>query len=144
MTYIKPISCYMTMVLQDGFHRFCSYKWLNIKLKLSISTDTKTLGKIDSAHSEIQFREKHLVISTGTGSFRSYKGQVEADGDNFENAREYPQLTLEPANFNKVGEGHTESPVFWPFATSKGKLSWMSFTAGPPGTRTEIPSRDLK
>ena len=46
---------------------------------------------IDPTHSEIQFKVKHLVISTVTGYFRSFKGTVEAEGDDFENA----QITFE-------------------------------------------------
>lgn len=42
---------------------------------------------IDSAHSEVQFKIKHLVISTVTGSFSSFKGTAEAADDSFENAK---------------------------------------------------------
>lgn len=100
-----------------------------------MTTATQTLWKIDPTHSEVQFKVKHLVISTVTGSFKSYDGQIEADGDHFENAQatftadidsittnnedrdnhlksddffnagEYPQLTFESKNFEKVGEG---------------------------------------
>ncbi|MDR8390783.1 YceI family protein [Aliifodinibius sp. S!AR15-10] len=100
-----------------------------------MTTATKTLWKIDPTHSEVQFKVKHLVISTVTGSFGSYEGKIEADGDNFENAKatftadidsistnnedrdqhlksddffnaeEYPQLKFESTNFEKVGEG---------------------------------------
>ncbi|PAU94798.1 hypothetical protein CK503_04810 [Aliifodinibius salipaludis] len=100
-----------------------------------MTTTAKTLWKIDPAHSEVQFKVKHLVISTVTGSFSSYDGQIEADGDNFENAKatftadidsistnnedrdqhlksedffnteEYPKLKFESTNFEKVGDG---------------------------------------
>lgn len=100
-----------------------------------MTTATKTLWKIDPTHSEVQFKVKHLVISTVTGSFGSYDGKIEADGDNFENAKasftadidsistnnedrdqhlksddffnaeEYPQLKFESTNFEKAGEG---------------------------------------
>ncbi len=99
-----------------------------------MATTTKTLWKIDPTHSEVQFKVKHLVISTVTGSFNSYEGKIEADGDNFENAKatfaadidsittnnedrdqhlksddffnaeEYPQLTFESTNFENVGD----------------------------------------
>jgi polyisoprenoid-binding protein YceI len=36
-----------------------------------MTTETKTLWKIDPTHSEVQFKVKHLVISTVTGSFGS-------------------------------------------------------------------------
>lgn len=82
-----------------------------------------------------------MVISTVTGSFDSYDGQIEADGDNFENAiaiftadinrittsnedrdqhlksedffnaGEYPQLKFESTNFEKLGKVNIESPV---------------------------------
>ena len=91
--------------------------------------------EIDPMHSEVQFKVKHLVISTVTGNFGSYDGKIEVEGDDFENAKaiftadidsistsnedrdqhlksddffnaeEYPQLTFESTNFEKVGEG---------------------------------------
>lgn len=99
-----------------------------------MTTATKTLWKIDPTHSEVQFKVKHLVISTVTGSFGSYDGKIEADGDDFENAKavftadidsistnnedrdqhlksddffnavEYPELRFESTNFEKVSE----------------------------------------
>ncbi len=100
-----------------------------------MTTATKTLWKIDPTHSEVQFKVKHLVISTVTGSFGSYEGKIEADGEDFENAKatfiadidsistnnedrdqhlksddffnagQYPKLTFESKNFEKVGDG---------------------------------------
>jgi polyisoprenoid-binding protein YceI len=40
---------------------------------------------LDVAHSEVQFKVKHLVISTVTGKFSVFGGSLEA-GDQFENA----------------------------------------------------------
>ncbi|MDZ7691993.1 MAG: YceI family protein [Balneolaceae bacterium] len=100
-----------------------------------MTTATKTLWKIDPTHSEVQFKVKHLVISTVTGSFKSFNGQIEAEEDNFEdakaiftaeidsittnnedrdqhlksddffNAEKYPQLKFESKDFEKVGDG---------------------------------------
>ena len=100
-----------------------------------MTTATKTLWKIDPTHSEVQFKVKHLVISTVTGSFGSYDGKIETDGDDFKNAKasftadidsistnnedrdqhlksddffnaeEYPQLKFESTNFEEVGDG---------------------------------------
>lgn len=36
---------------------------------------------IDPSHSEIQFKVKHLVITTVTGNFKEFKGSVEANDD---------------------------------------------------------------
>src|SRR5699024_2264839 len=52
-----------------------------------MATATKTLWKIDPTHSEVQFKVKHLVMSTVTGSFGSYEGRTEAEGDTFEHAK---------------------------------------------------------
>ena len=41
---------------------------------------------IDPMHSEVLFKVKHLVISTVTGSFKKFGGEVTSEGDNFENA----------------------------------------------------------
>lgn len=43
--------------------------------------------KIDAAHSEVQFKVKHLVISTVTGNFKSFNAEMTADDDQFNNAK---------------------------------------------------------
>lgn len=100
-----------------------------------MTTATKTLWKIDPMHSEVQFKVKHLVISTVTGSFGSYDGNIEAEGEDFKNAKAtftadidsistnnkdrdkhlksddffnaeaFPQLRFESTNFDKIGDG---------------------------------------
>jgi polyisoprenoid-binding protein YceI len=44
-----------------------------------------TTWSIDPMHSEIQFKVKHLVITTVTGRFNDFSGTIHAD-ENFENA----------------------------------------------------------
>jgi polyisoprenoid-binding protein YceI len=39
--------------------------------------------KIDPAHSEIQFKVKHLMITTVTGYFKKFDGEVIADNEDF-------------------------------------------------------------
>lgn len=100
-----------------------------------MSTSTNTLWTIDPAHSEIQFKAKHMVISTVTGQFHSFEGQIEAEGDDFENAKatftadvdsvstnneqrdqhlksddffnaeKFPELKFESTRISKTGEG---------------------------------------
>lgn len=41
---------------------------------------------IDPTHSEVNFKVKHLVISTVTGSFRDFEGSVESESDDFDGA----------------------------------------------------------
>ncbi|SEK60696.1 Polyisoprenoid-binding protein YceI [Chitinophaga rupis] len=45
-----------------------------------------TTWKIDPAHSEVQFKVKHLMITTVTGQFGSFDATVEAPGEDFSNA----------------------------------------------------------
>ena len=46
----------------------------------------KTNWKIDQSHSEVQFKIKHMMISTVSGNFDSFDANVESDNDNFINA----------------------------------------------------------
>jgi polyisoprenoid-binding protein YceI len=46
--------------------------------------NTKWLS--DPAHSEVQFKVKHLMITTVTGYFKKFKLEVETDGDDFTTA----------------------------------------------------------
>ena len=43
--------------------------------------------KIDPAHSDIQFKVKHLMITTVTGYFRKFDLEVETDTDDFNTAK---------------------------------------------------------
>ena len=47
---------------------------------------SKTTWNVDKMHSEVLFKVKHLVISTVTGSFKSFEGQAVTENDEFENA----------------------------------------------------------
>lgn len=44
---------------------------------------TRNKWSLDPTHSEIQFKVKHLMISTVTGSFNKFQGTVETTGDDF-------------------------------------------------------------
>lgn len=47
----------------------------------------KTTWAIDPVHSEVLFKIKHLVISSVTGSFRKFEGNVISEGTDFSNAK---------------------------------------------------------
>lgn len=47
---------------------------------------TATTWVIDPTHSEIQFKVKHLVISTVTGSFKTFEGSVNTEAEDFDGA----------------------------------------------------------
>jgi len=59
---------------------------LIINIKKRIMTN-KTTWVIDPLHSEVFFKIKHLVISTVTGSFRKFEGNIITDGTDFSNAK---------------------------------------------------------
>ena len=52
-----------------------------------METQVATKWAIDPMHSEVQFKVKHLVISTVTGSFKNFEGTVETEGDDFADAK---------------------------------------------------------
>jgi polyisoprenoid-binding protein YceI len=47
---------------------------------------TKSTWSLDASHSEIQFKVKHLMISTVTGQFNNFSGTVETTNDDFTTA----------------------------------------------------------
>jgi len=50
-------------------------------------TGVETKWKVDPAHSEIQFKVKHLMITTVTGYFKKFDLEVETEGDDFTRAK---------------------------------------------------------
>jgi polyisoprenoid-binding protein YceI len=69
---------------------------MHVKQVLNNTNDTimkTTKWVIDPAHSEIQFKVKHMMITTVTGTFKEFKSEVETDGDDFSTAR----ITFEAA-----------------------------------------------
>jgi len=100
-----------------------------------MSTITKWV--LDPMHSEVQFKVKHLVISTVTGSFKKFEGTLETDkedftgadinisldvnsldtnqdqrdghlkGADFFDAEQYPAITFKSTSFEKAGDDYT-------------------------------------
>jgi polyisoprenoid-binding protein YceI len=94
-----------------------------------------TKWTIDPYHSEVQFKVKHLVISTVTGNFNQFEATMETENDDFSganvefsaaidsistnnaqrdghlksddffNAEKYPQLTFKSTSFQKNADG---------------------------------------
>lgn len=48
-----------------------------------METAVKTNWNIDTAHSEIAFKVKHMMISTVTGHFEDFSASVETEDENF-------------------------------------------------------------
>jgi len=45
-----------------------------------------TKWALDPTHSELQFKVKHLMITTVTGSIKSFQAELASEGDDFSNA----------------------------------------------------------
>ena len=69
---------------------------------MSETAATATKWVLDPMHSEVQFKIKHLVISTVTGSFNTFAGTLESAGDdNFDNAKVEFSLDVDSINTNQ-------------------------------------------
>ena len=73
-----------------------------------------TKWAIDPTHSEVQFKVKHLVISTVTGSFKKFEGSVETIGEDFNGAKIKFSLDVASIDTNQEQrDGHLKSPDFF-------------------------------
>ena len=61
---------------------------------------TNQTWALDPTHSELQFKIKHLMISTVTGQFNQFKATIETNGDDFTNAKVQFEATVESISTN--------------------------------------------
>ena len=82
---------------------------------------------IDASHSEVQFKVKHLMISTVTGMFGSYEGTVETTNDtDFEGATIKFSADIDSISTGQEQrDGHLKSADFFD-AANFPKLSFIS------------------
>jgi polyisoprenoid-binding protein YceI len=70
---------------------------------MSTATAVATTWNLDTTHTEVQFKVKHLVIATVTGFFKKFSGSVESETEDFDRdahlksadffaAEQYPSL----------------------------------------------------
>lgn len=91
-----------------------------------MSTNTLTKWAIDTAHSEITFKAKHLMITTVTGSFKSYAVEVETEGNDFSTAKVKFEADIASINTNnEQRDGHLKSDDFFN-AEAYPKLTFVS------------------
>ncbi|MCB9195177.1 MAG: YceI family protein [Flavobacteriales bacterium] len=85
-----------------------------------------TKWKIDQAHSDIAFKVKHMMISTVTGYFESFDGEVEADAEDFSDAKIQFSVVIDSINTkNADRDGHLKSDDFFNAATYP-KMTFVS------------------
>lgn len=81
---------------------------------------------IDSAHTEIGFKIKHLVISTVRGMFKTYEGTITAADDTFNNATiAFSADVTSITTHNEMRDGHLLSADFFD-AEKFPKLTFQS------------------
>lgn len=84
------------------------------------------IWRIDPTHSEVNFKVKHLLVSTVTGHFAQFDATIESTKEDFSDAK----ITFEAdANSidtkNEQRDGHLKSPDFFDSA-SYPKISFVS------------------
>lgn len=73
---------------------------------------------LDPSHSELQFKVKHMMISTVTGHFTQFEGSAETDAEDFGTAKATLSVAADSINTsNEQRDGHLKSPEF--FDTAK-------------------------
>ena len=70
--------------------------------------------KLDALHSEITFKVKHLMISTVTGSFTKFDATMEAEFEDFSDAKINFNADVESiSTSNEQRDGHLKSADFF-------------------------------
>lgn len=97
-----------------------------------METLTKTQWTIDPTHSEVQFKVKHLVISTVSGAFKNFEGSLTSETDNFDGAKAAIAIETGSVDTNVADrDGHLKSGDFfdsanYPKMTFAGTLKHVS------------------
>ncbi|GAC1425488.1 MAG: YceI family protein [Chitinophagaceae bacterium] len=81
---------------------------------------------IDTVHSEVGFKIKHLVISNASGKFTSFEATVDSSKDDFTDAKISFSADIDSVQTgNEQRDGHLKSPDFFD-AAKYPKLSFVS------------------
>ena len=83
-----------------------------------MNQETETLvatkWAIDTAHSEIQFKVKHLMLTQVTGQFTQFAGQVEMEETQLETAQiSFTADTVSISTGNEQRDGHLRGEDFF-------------------------------
>jgi polyisoprenoid-binding protein YceI len=78
------------------------------------AVQTQTKWGIDTTHTEVLFKVKHLVIATVTGSFKKFSGEVFSESDDFNNASASFTIDVDSIDTNQTDrDGHLKSDDFF-------------------------------
>lgn len=78
-----------------------------------METAVATRWTIDTAHSEVQFKVKHLVIATVTGQFNEFGGEVEASDDFSDVQARFEAQIASISTNNEMRDNHLKSADFF-------------------------------
>ncbi len=82
--------------------------------------------QVDQAHSEVQFKVKHLMINTVTGEFTSYRASLTSEAEDMSDAAITFEADINSINTkNEMRDGHLKSDDFF----SAEKFPTMSFVS---------------
>jgi len=85
-----------------------------------------TTWKIDPTHSEINFKVKHLVVSTVTGHFSKFDAAIETSKEDFSDAKINFEADINSIDTkNEQRDGHLKSADFFD-AEKHPKMSFVS------------------
>lgn len=78
------------------------------------ATAVNTQWSVDPTHSEVQFKVRHLVISTVTGFFKKFDGTIEQTGEDFDGAKATFAVSTASVDTNMADrDGHLRSEEFF-------------------------------
>lgn len=92
-------------------------------MSATTTPQTATTWAIDTAHSNVEFSVKHMMISTVKGMFQQVEGTINWDGQNFESAAVVARIDSSSiTTFNEMRDNHLKTNDFfsadeWPDMT---------------------------
>ncbi|GAA4916688.1 YceI family protein [Mucilaginibacter defluvii] len=102
-----------------------------------------TVWTLDPTHSEVQFKVKHLVISTVTGSFKNFEGTLTTEGDDIANGTVEFSLDVNSIDTNQEQrDGHLKSADFFD-AEQYPKITFKSTSLTAKGDDEYVAVGDL-
>ncbi|MEY3385264.1 MAG: hypothetical protein RIR53_75 [Bacteroidota bacterium] len=98
---------------------------------------------VDAAHSDVQFKVKHLMINTVTGEFSSYRVTVESEKEDFSDASVVFEADINSISTkNDMRDGHLKSDDFFA-AETYPTMRFVSTSLTPKGDGTVELKGDL-
>lgn len=103
----------------------------------------KTTWKLDSMHSAVNFKVRHLVISTVSGSFGSFEAEMTTEGDDFSTAQVSLSIEVDSIQTGVADrDGHLKSDDFFN-AGQYPKIAFKSTGVSMKGNGTMMVDGDL-